>query len=152
MLLTGEGELGRMNRANEVSPSTLPIELTEGGIGVEYLDGRQVFYHGVPAKTVGTYRTTPQMDVHVLITDQDGTEGILVYLNDRKTDGEILEDSGVGRVLLADGESASVFPGVTVTRDGFALEIDVDFETVDGRVFVFEESEMAERRHEIVAE
>ncbi|WP_229122618.1 DUF5796 family protein [Halapricum desulfuricans] len=141
-----------MNRASEVAPSTLPVELTEGGIGVEYLDGRQVFYHGVPSKTVESHRTTPQMDVHVLITDGDGTEGILVYLNDRKTGDEILEDSGVGRVLLADGESASVFPGVTVTRDGFALEIDADFETVDGRVFVFEESEMAERRHEIVAE
>lgn len=140
-----------MNRASEVSPSTLPVELTEGGIGIEYLDGRQVFYHGVPSKTAEGHRTTPQMDVHVLVTDQDGTEGILVYLNDRKTDGEILEDSGVGRVLLADGESTSVFPGVTVSRDGFVFEIDVDIETVDGRVFVFEESEMAERRYEIVA-
>ncbi|MCU4718706.1 DUF5796 family protein [Halapricum hydrolyticum] len=139
-----------MNRASEVSPSTLPVELTEGGIGIEYLDGRQVFYHGVPSKTAESHRTTPQMDVHVLVTDQDGTEGILVYLNDRKTDGEILEDSGVGRVLLADGESTSVFPGVTVSRDGFAFEIDVDIDTVDGRVFVFEESEMAERRYEIV--
>ncbi|MFW6018175.1 MAG: DUF5796 family protein [Halapricum sp.] len=141
-----------MNRASEVAPSTLPIELTDGGIEVEYLDGRRVFYHGVPSKTAGSHRTTPQMNAHVLVTDHDGTEGVLTYLNDRKTDGEILEDSGVGRVLLADGESTSVFPGVTVSRDGFAFEIDVDVETVDGRVFVFEESEMAERRYEIVAD
>lgn len=141
-----------MNRASEVAPSTLPVELTEGGIEIEYLDGRQVFYHGVPSKTTERHRTTPQMDVHVLITDQDGTEGVLIYLNDRKTDGDILEDSGVGRVLLADSESTSVFPGVTVSRDGFAFEVEADFETVDGRVFVFEESEMAERRYEIIAE
>ncbi|QSG06547.1 DUF5796 family protein [Halapricum desulfuricans] len=140
-----------MNRASEVSPSTLSVELTDGGIEIEYLDGRQVFYHGVPSKTSESHRTTPGTDVHVLVTDRDGTEGILVYLNDRKTDGEILEESGVGRVLLADGESTTVFPGVAVSRDGFAFEIDADVETVDGRVFVFEESEMTERRYEIVA-
>lgn len=141
-----------MSRASEIAPSTLPVELTEGGISVEYLDGREVFYHGIPAKAVGSHETTPGTEVHVLVTDADGTGGVLTYINDRKTDGEILEDSGVGRVLLDDGETASLFPGVTVRCSGFSFEIAVDFETVDGRVFVFEENEMQERRYEIVSE
>jgi hypothetical protein len=139
-----------MSRPSEIAPSTLPVELTDGGISVEYLDGREVFYHGIPAKAVGSHETTPGTEVHVLVTDADGTEGVLTYVNDRKTDGEILEDSGVGRVLVGEGETASLFPGVTVTRNGFSFEIDADFDTVDGRVFVFEETDMQEKRHEVV--
>lgn len=139
-------------RPNEVPPSTLPVELTEDGIAVEYLDGRTVFYHGVPAKVETPLTTTPGKDTHVLVADGSGTEGILVYVNDRKTDGDILESSGVGRVLLEKSETTSLYPGVRVQRTGFRYEIEVDFDAVEGRVFVFEEDEMGELSREIVAE
>jgi hypothetical protein len=139
-------------RPSEIAPSTLAVELTEDGIAVEYLDGRTVFYHGVPATAEGSLTTTPGKDTHVLVTDGSETEGVLTYVNDRKTDGDILESSGVGRVLLEKGETTSLYPGVRVTRTGFRYEIEVDFDAVDGRVFVFEEDEMGELSREIVSE
>jgi len=141
-----------MSTRDEIAPSTLGVELTADGIAVEYLDGRSVFYHGVPEKVSDGVRTAPGKDVHVLVTDPDETEGVLVYVDDRKTADEILESTGVGRVLLADGESSAVFPGVTVTRDGYQFEVEVDRETVGGRVFVFEEDEMGEWSYELDGE
>jgi hypothetical protein len=141
-----------MSARNEIAPSTLGVDLTAEGIAVEYLDGRSVFYHGVPQKAPASVTTAPGKDVHVLVTDPNETEGVLVYVNDRKTADEILESTGVGRVLLGDGEQSGVFPGVTVTRDGYRFDVDVDHTTVGGRVFVFEEDEMGERSYEVVME
>ncbi len=139
-----------MTSHSEVPPDTVPISLDEDGVEVEYSDGRQVFYHGVPSAEEGSVTTAPGKDVHVLVTDDAETHGVLIYVNERKTEDEILEDSGVGRVLLDKGEETAVFPGVAVRNTGLRTEVDVDFDAVDGRVFVFEEDDMGERSFEIV--
>jgi hypothetical protein len=139
-----------MSARNDVAPSTVGVELSEDGIVVEYLDGREAFYNGVPAKREGSVRCAPGKDAHVLVTDPSGTEGVLVYVNDLKTHDEILEDTGVGRVILEPDDTEELFPGVTVRADGHAVEIEADPETAGGRVFVFEEDEMGERSFELV--
>ncbi|MFB6178339.1 MAG: DUF5796 family protein [Halorientalis sp.] len=141
-----------MSIRDEISPDSLPVELQDDGIAVQYKDGRSVYYRGVPAKHEGSVRTAPGKDVHVLVTDPTGTEGVLTYVNDRKTHGDILRDSGVGRVLLDSGETTTVFPGVSVLDEQHRIVVEADLATVDGRVFVFEEDEMGERSYEIVPE
>lgn len=139
-----------MDGFEEVPPDTLPVDLTESGIVVEYTDGREVFYRGVPERVKSPYQTAPGKDTHVLVTDESEASGVLLYVNERRTDGGILEDTGVGRVLLNEGEEATLFPGVTVEGGGLRSEITMaaDF---DGRVFVFEEDQFGERSRELVA-
>ena len=139
-----------MSNRSDIAPSTLSVELTEDGVAVEYLDGRTAFYHGVPSKVEESVRTAPGKDTHVLITDETETTGILVYVNDLRTHDDIIEDSGVGRVILQDGAEDELFPGVTVRDHQMRVEVDVDFDVADGRVFVFEEDEMGERGFEVV--
>ncbi|MFC7019049.1 MULTISPECIES: DUF5796 family protein [Haloarcula] len=141
-----------MSNRSDIAPSTLSVELTEDGVAVEYLDGRTAFYHGVPSKVEESVRTAPGKDTHVLITDETETTGILVYVNDLRTHDDIIEESGVGRVILQDGTEDELFPGVTVRDHQMRVEVDVDFEVADGRVFVFEEDEMGERSFEVVPE
>ena len=146
-------ERRRMEGRSEVAPDTLPVELQEDGVLVEYTDGREVFYRGVPEKVVGTLATPPGKDVHVLVTDGSDTQGVLVYVNERKTEDGILEDTGVGRVLLDREERTTVFPGVAVEDVGNGLRVEVeveDPEVVDGRVFVFAEDGMSEHSYEVV--
>ncbi|WP_254271149.1 DUF5796 family protein [Haloarcula marina] len=139
-----------MSNRSDIAPDTLSVELTEDGVAVEYLDGRTAFYHGVPAKTEARVTTAPGKDTHVLITDATETTGVLVYVNDLRTHDDIIESSGVGRVILDDGEEDELFPGVTVRDKQMRVVVDVDFAVTDGRVFVFEEDEMGERSYEIV--
>ncbi|MFC6865051.1 DUF5796 family protein [Halomicroarcula sp. GCM10025817] len=139
-----------MSNRSDIAPSTLSVELTEDGVAVEYLDGRTAFYHGVPSKVAESVRTAPGKDTHVLVTDETETTGILVYVNDLRTHDDIIEDSGVGRVILQDGAEDELFPGVTVRDHQMRVEVDVDFDVADGRVFVFEEDEMGERSFEVV--
>jgi hypothetical protein len=139
-----------MTQRSNVSPSTLPIELQDGGILVEYLDGREVFYNGVPEKAEGSVRAPPGKHTQVLVTDPTETEGVLTYVNDRKTGDDILEDSGVGRLLLDDGGEEELFPGVVVRMDGHAVEVAADPEVARGRVFVFAEDELSEQSWELV--
>jgi hypothetical protein len=134
---------------SEVPPDTLSVRLVDGGIAVEYLDNREVFYHGVPESTDSPHMTTPGKDVHVLVTDETETSGILVYVDERTTEAEILESSGVGRVLLEKGERRTLFAGVEATRNDLRYEIDIDEAVVDGRVFVFEEDQFAEASYEL---
>ena len=141
-----------MSQRSEFSPDTLSISLTDGGIAVEYTDGREVFYHGVPAKVEGTYTTAPGKEVHVLVTDPTETEGVLVYVNDRTTIDEIIDGTGVGRILVEKGEETTLFPGVEVGAANHRVTVTADPETARGRVFVFEEDELGERSIEIVAE
>lgn len=138
-----------MTGHSEVPPDTLPIELTADGIEVHYTDERTVFYRGVPQATEPPLTAAPGKYVHVLVTDASGTEGVLVYVDERTTEDEILESTGVGRVLLDAGEAATVFPGVTVSRGGLRVEVDADLTAVDGRVFVFVEDELAEQSYEL---
>jgi len=139
-----------MSEPRDVAPSTLPVELTEDGIAVEYLDGRQVFYHGVPTAVEESVTTAPGKEVHILVTDPDETQGVLLYVNDLNTGADILEETGVGRVMLSAGETATPFPGVEVTQRSMRVAVTADLETARGRVFVFEEDELGERRFEIV--
>jgi hypothetical protein len=141
-----------MTAHSDVSPVTLPVELTADGIEVEYADGRRVFYRGVPEAVENPLTPPPGKDVHVLVTDASETQGVLVYVDERTTEDEILEDSGVGRVLLEPNDETTVFPGVTVRRGDMRVEVDADLAAVDGRVFVFAEDEMGERSYELVAE
>lgn len=141
-----------MTPRGDVPPSTLGVRLDEGGVYVNYLDGREVLYHGVPEKAERRLRTPPGKDVHVLVTDETETQGVLVYVDERKTGDDLLEDSGVGRVMLADGDREELFPGVVAERDGYYYHVDADPDLVDGRVFVFVEDQFGEASYEIVGE
>lgn len=136
---------------SEVAPDTLSVRLTDGGIVVEYLDDREVFYRGVPEQVTAPHQTAPGKDVHVLVTDESETSGVLMYVDERTTESEILEATGVGRILLDRGETRSVFPGVEAHRTGVRCELDIDESLVDGRVFVFEEDQFSEEAYELVA-
>ncbi|PSP99524.1 hypothetical protein BRC89_04015 [Halobacteriales archaeon QS_4_70_19] len=142
-----------MSSANrsDVPPETVGVSLEPEGVEVTYTDGRSVLYHGVPERTEGRVVSGPGKNVHVLVTDPTETEGVMVYVNDRKTDDEILESSGVGRVILDREESDAVFPGVEVTNHGYRIEVVADPEQARGRVFVFVEDELSEQSYEIVA-
>lgn len=140
-----------MDTHSEVPPDTLSIRLVDGGIVVEYLDGREVFYHGVPEPASTPHTTAPGKDVHVLVTDESDTSGILMYVDERTTEASILEGTGVGRVLLEKGQERTLFPGVDVTRHDLRCEIDIDESLVDGRVFVFEEDQFSEHSYELTA-
>jgi hypothetical protein len=139
------------NLRNDIAPDTLSIELDADGVAVEYTDGRSVFYHGVPQKAEGSVVSGPGKDVHVLVTDPSEEEGVVVYVNDRKTHDDILRDSGVGRVIVDRNTTESLFPGVEATNSGYRVEVSADPEAARGRVFVFVEDEMGEASYEIVA-
>jgi hypothetical protein len=150
-VLVADGQRHRMEGRSEVAPDTLPVELQADGVLVEYTDGREVFYRGVPEKVSGTLQTPPGKDIHVLVTDGSDTQGVLVYVNERKTEDGILRDTGVGRVLLGEAERTTVFPGVAVEDIGNGLRVAVEVaDTVDGRVFVFAEDGMSEHSYEVV--
>ena len=142
-----------MSARNEIPPSTLGVELLDHGVQVEYLDDRTTLYRGVPRKVSGTLRTGPGKDTHVLVTDPTETEGVMMYVNDLNTHDSILESSGVGRVILEQGDEEELFPGVTVRRvAGYRNEVVADPEVARGRVFVFVEDEMGEESYEFVDE
>ena len=139
-----------MEERSEISPETLSVQLVEGGITVTYSDGREVFYRGPPTPTDSPHQTAPGKDTHVLVTDASETQGVLLYINEDRTEDAILKGSGVGRVLLTQGEESTLFPGVTVRGGGLRDEIIVDHDLLDGRVFVFEEDQFEEFAYEIV--
>ena len=137
-----------MNHRSDVSPATLGVDIGDDRVAVHYLDGRRVTY-SAPASTVeDSVRCAPGKDVHVLVTDESGEEGVLVYVNDRQTHDDIMEGSGVGRVRLAGGESTELFPGVRASVEGHAVSVE-STAAAPGRVFVFEEDEMGERAYEL---
>ncbi|WP_135363507.1 DUF5796 family protein [Halosimplex halophilum] len=139
-----------MSARNDVPPDTLGVELTEDGVAVEYLDGREVFYRGVPTAVEESVRAGPGKDVHVLVTDETETQGIMLYVNDLNTHDDILESTGVGRVMVDDGGEEPLFQGVVARSESHRVEIEADLSVVDGRVFVFVEDEMGEQSFEIV--
>ncbi|WP_049924081.1 DUF5796 family protein [Halopiger djelfimassiliensis] len=139
-----------MSTRSNVAPSTIGVDFVEGGVVVEYLDGREVFYHGPPEPVEGGITTPPGKHVHVLVTDPDGIEGVMTYVNDRDTHDEILESTGVGRVILESDDEEVLYPGVTVSTDAYSVRVEADPAVVDGRVFVFAEDEMSEHAYEIV--
>lgn len=132
-------------------PTSIGVDLREEGVVVEYLDGRTTLYRGVPESVEGTLTTPPGKETHVLVTDPTETEGVMMYVNDLKTDDEILRESGVGRVMLGENEHEELFPGVVVRREGERTHVAADPEVARGRVFVFAEDDWNERSYEIVA-
>ena len=135
-----------MSNRNDVPPGTV-----EEGVVVEYTDGRTTLYRGAPKVQDGTLRTGPGKQVHVLVTDPTETEGVMLYVNDLKTHDDILETTGVGRVILESGDEEELFPGVTVRRiDGNRTEVEADPEVARGRVFVFVEDDWGEQSFELV--
>ncbi|SIS01392.1 DUF5796 family protein [Natronorubrum thiooxidans] len=140
-----------MSARSNVAPSTIGVDFVEGGVVVEYLDGREVFYHGPPKPVDGAITTPPGKEVHVLVTDPDGINGVMTYVNDRNTHDEILESTGVGRVMLEGDDEEELFPGVTVATEAYSIRVEADLSLVDGRVFVFAEDEMSEHAYELVA-
>lgn len=142
-----------MSARNDVPPSTIGVDLKDHGVEVEYLDGRTTLYRGVPERVTGRLTTAPGKQTHVLVTDPTETEGVLVYVNDRNTHDDILESSGVGRVLLAPDEQEELFPGVTVAgMPGERTAVEADPEVAGGRVFVFVEDDWGEASFEFVAD
>jgi hypothetical protein len=140
-----------MSARNDLAPSTLGVDLQEGGVEVEYLDGRRTFYRGIPQAVEGTLTTKPGKEVHVLVTDPTETEGVMMYVNDLKTHDDILESTGVGRIILSPDETEEIFPGVTVHRTGGQrCEITADPEVARGRVFCFVEDDWGEDSYEFV--
>jgi hypothetical protein len=140
-----------MSARSDIAPSTLGVELQEGGVEVEYLDGRTTFYRGIPQAVSGTLTTQPGKEVHLLVTDPTETEGVMLYVNDLKTHDDILESTGVGRIILGKEETEEVFPGVTVHRTGGQrCEIEADPEVARGRVFCFVEDDWGEDSYEFV--
>lgn len=137
---------------SDIAPDTLQVTLDPEGVEVEYLDGRSVFYHGVPKKRTENVVCPPGRDVHILVASPNGTEGVMVYINDRTTHDDILESTGVGRVILKRGEETSLFPGVEAENHGYRIEVTADPETARGRVFVFAEDETGEAAYELVAD
>lgn len=140
-----------MTDRSEIAPETLYVSLEPEGVEVEYTDGRTVFYHGVPEKCEGTVVCPPGRDVHVLVTSPDESEGVMVYVNDRTTHDEILESTGVGRVIVSRGERISLFPGVDATNHGYRVEITADADLAVGRVLVFAEDQTGEFSYELVS-
>ena len=142
-----------MSVHGDVAPATIGVELLEEGVEVEYLDGRRTLYRGVPEPVADSLTTPPGKEVHVLVTDPAETEGVMIYVNDRKTHDEILDSTGVGRILLEKGEEEELFPGVHVRQlPGHREEIEADPEQAQGRVFVFVEDEWSEASYELVDE
>lgn len=137
-------------KRSDVPPDTIGVELREEGVLVRYTDGRETLYRGVPEKIEGTLQTPPGKEVHVLVTDPSETEGVMIYVNDLRTHDDVLEDSGVGRLLLDNGERAEPFPGVEIEIEGYSVVVDADLEVAGGRVFVFAEDEMSEFSYELV--
>lgn len=136
---------------SDVAPATVSVALREEGVEIEYLDGRVTFYHGVPKAVEGSLTTPPGKQTHVLVTDPTETEGVLLYVNDLKTHDDILADTGVGRVILGEGEEEELFPGVTVRRPGGQrTELEADPEVARGRVFAFVEDDWGEQSYEFV--
>ena len=139
-----------MSFRSDIAPELIDISLEPEGVEVTYADGRSVFYHGVPTAADERVTTAPGKDVHVLVTDPSEEEGVLMYVNDRATDDEILRSTGVGRVIIDRDETESIFPGVEATNAGHRIEIVADPDTARGRVFVFAEDELGEESYEIV--
>ena len=138
-----------MRAHSNVSPAPLPVDQSGAGISIEYLDGRRVTYHADPEDTESDVEATITREVHVLVVDPRGEEGVMVYVNDYDTDDEILEATGVGRVLLSDGDVERIFPGVTATRQGERILIDIDEESFDGWAYVFVENQLGEHAYRL---
>lgn len=140
-----------MSQRRDVSPATVPVEVSEAGVTVEYLDGRRTRYDGPIEAETPPVRCAPGKQIHVLVVDPAAGRGVLVYVNDRNTGGDILEEAGVGRIMLPPGAESELLQGIVATLDGHTVQVDADLGAIDGRVFVFAEDEFGALAVELVA-
>jgi hypothetical protein len=140
-----------MEQRSRIAPQTLRVALLDHGVEVRYLDDRSVLYHGVPHRQHEQLVSPPGKETHVLITNETGQEGVMVYLNDRTTHDDIFRSTGVGRVILAPDEQTTIFPGVRVEgAAGDRVAITVDETVIAGRVFAFIEDDWGESSYEFL--
>lgn len=138
-----------MSPLGNVSPASLPVHAGDEGIEITYLDDRRVTYRATPESTQSPVRVQERSQVHVLIVGPDGDAGRLVSINDRKTSNNILERTGVGRVLLDDGGEATLAPGVDVHRSGEELIVHVSPVVGERRILVFVDTQRHEHAYEV---
>lgn len=136
-----------MEARSNVTPVPLTLDIGDESISLQYQDGRIVTYPG-PFNSREEVSATLTYEIHVLITD--GTEGRMVYINDYDTSDEVLESTGVGRVILEEGSSAAVYPGVTARREGERITIEADAEAIEGSVYTFVENQLEEYAYQLV--
>lgn len=141
-----------MSQRRDVSPATVPVEIGDDGVTVEYLDGRRTRYDGPIEAEPPPVKCAPGKEVHVLVADPGAGRGVMIYVNDRNTRGDILEEAGVGRIMLGSGEESELVPGVVATLEGHSVRVTADSGAVEGRVFVFAEDEFGARAVELVSE
>lgn len=134
-----------MATRTNVSPSPLSVSLEDEGVTIDYLDGRIVHYRGPIEEREETVVAPRTLHVHVLVYDTSADEGIMVYVNDLDTDDAILESTGVGRVLLDEGDRETIYPGVIVERTGERIHVSVSDLPAETRVYAFLENERGER-------
>lgn len=135
---------------SDVSPATLPVDVDEEGVHVTYLDGRRVTYRASPKQRVETVDVPAWSHVHLLIVDADQSHGRMVYINDRHTDDEILESTGVGRVILAEERVAALGSGIDVKQVGERIHATVSTPVDHRLVFVFVEDQFQEHAYEVI--
>lgn len=139
-----------MEARSNVSPVPLTLHPGESQMTLEYLDGRRVEYEAPLETQSGSVSANVAYEIHVLVTDADETEGIMTYVNDYDTSDEILESTGVGRVLLDVDDREALYPGVTARRSADQITIDVEADAIDGSVYAFVENQLDERVYRLV--
>lgn len=138
-----------MTALGNVSPAMLPVHAGDEGVEITYLDDRCVTYRATPESIQSPVRVQERSHVHALIFGPDGDAGRLVYINDRKTSDNILERTGVGRILLDDGAEATLAPGVDVRRAGEEIAVHVSRAAGERRVLVFVDTQRHEQAYEV---
>ena len=140
-----------MTFRTNVSPTLLPIRRRNSAIEISYLDGRVVTYNGPFSTDDASVESTRSVEIHVLIVNEEFSEGMIVYVNDYDTVDAILESTGVGRILLDDEDRELLYPGVEASRQGERIVISAESAPSDTWVYVFVESQLAEEAHQLAS-
>lgn len=133
-----------MRHRSNVSPVPLSVERRPEEVVLTYLDGRVVTYAGPFEPRDGSVTANRSFAVHVLVVDHDTDQGVMTYVNDLDTSDDILESTGVGRVILDDGDREVLYPGVEVRRSGEEVTVTTDETVDDAAVYTFIENARGE--------
>lgn len=133
-----------MQHRSNVSPVPLTVERSAEAVRVHYLDDRVVTYRGPFEERDGELAANRSFEVHVLVIDPESGDGIMTYVNDYDTTDPILESTGVGRVLIEDGQHEAIYPGITATLAGETVRVTVDETAADMWVYGFVENDRGE--------
>ena len=133
-----------MQHRSNVSPVPLSVNRSDEAVAVTYLDGRRVTYHGPFTEREEEVRANQSFEVHVLVIDPTIAEGVMTYINDFDTSDAILESTGVGRVLLGDGEEEAIYPGIVASRSAEWLSVKIVSDPGEVWVYTFIENDRGE--------